>query len=459
MKKLWCRLRQPSLARRMLLAQMGLLSILWLALAGYAIYDTARENEDLDVGQRYELALAAARNLAGDPARQRDMLEQVDKINHGVGVQESNPDWQLLMEVWQDGKRIYASPELAQSIPVARPGITQLVRTGQRSWRAQTRASDDGRFQVTLAQPADLASIYLTHSGFLLLPLLICLPFMVLPAWISVRLALRPWRKVSAEIAERGPHDLAPLAYRPPHRELHSLVDNINRLLGRVRDSARRERDFIADAAHEIRTPLAAMQVNLEAAIQRTPDTQLRALLDGSLLGVQRASHLVRQLLALMRSEAAGMARPQDALPLHKLLQECCAMLAPLACQRGVELELEAGGDVRIVGDTEGMLSLFENLINNAIKYSPRGGLVRIAARNEGGRAVVTVSDQGPGVSPELYERLCERFFRAPGQQQSGSGLGLAIAAVTVARHEGSLRFGPASGGGLQVTATLPLAA
>ncbi|UTY59624.1 HAMP domain-containing sensor histidine kinase [Massilia sp. erpn] len=459
MKTRWRRLWQPSLAQRMLLAQLGLLSLLWLALCGYAIYDTVHQNEDLGFDQRYELALAAARNLSGDPVRQRDMLQHIDRINRGDGVQESNPSWQLLMEVWQDGKMVYASPELEQPIRGTQLGVTQQVQTGQRKWLARTVASPDGRFVVTLAQPADLASIYLTHSGLLLMPLLVCLPFMLLPAWISVRLALRPWRRVSAEIAERGPHDLTPLDYLPPHRELHPLVDNINRLLGRVRESARRERNFIADAAHEIRTPLAAMQVNIEAAIQRTPDTHLRALLDGSLLGVQRASHLVHQLLALMRSEAAGAARQQNPLPLHTLLQECCAMLAPLACQRGVELELQADGDVKISGDTEGMLSLFENLINNAIKYSPDGGLVRIAVHSDGVQAVITVSDEGPGVAPELYERLCERFFRVPGQRQGGSGLGLAIAAVTVARHEGRLRFGPANGGGLQVTTTLPLAA
>jgi two-component system sensor histidine kinase QseC len=286
--------------------------------------------------------------------------------------------------------------------------------------------------------------------------LLISLPFLLAPAWWSIRIALRPWSRVAQEVAERGPHDLAPLSFKPPHLELATMVDNINALLARVKQSAQRERSFIADAAHELRTPLAAMRVNVEALRAQTGAPHQRELLAGILNSESRATRLVGQLLLLMRSDATDGSVRQT-MAFDALLEDRLAALSGLAAQRGIELELVAQRDVTILGQRESLISLIDNLVDNAIKYSPAHGLVTVTLALEAG-AILTVADQGPGVAPALRERVFDRFFRDPRQTEGGSGLGLAIARSVVRQHGGAIVLGTAPGGGLLVCVRLPLA-
>lgn len=458
MSKVWGRLLQASLARRLLFAQMALLLCLWLLLMGFAILDAVRQNRDLSYSLRYDLIFSVTQSLADRPAQLHDALAQIDRFQHGAGSQRDSPEWRILMQVWRGKDRIYASPEMAQVVENTVQGTTETLDIDGHRWRAHTRQSADTRIRVTLAQPADLSGIFLTHWGYLLLPLLVCLPLMALPAWLSVRLALRPWKTVSEEIARRGPQDLSPLAFRPAHRELRPLVDSVNAMLRSVSDSARRERDFISDAAHEMRTPLAAMRVNIEALQAHWPEASQQALLDGSLRGAERATRLVNQLLALMRTEAASSGPPRARLALEQIAQDSLAALSPLARERRVELELQADCGAWLMGEVEGLRSLVDNLVDNAIKYSRPGGLVTVSVRCDAACAVLTVADEGPGVPPELHARLGERFYRVPGQVQAGSGLGLAIVSATVARHGGRMGFGGAARGrGLVVTVRVPL--
>jgi len=280
----------------------------------------------------------------------------------------------------------------------------------------------------------------------------------VFPAWLSVRLALRPWRQVSKETAERGPADLTPLSYTPPHKELQPLVQSINSLLQRVRDSTSRERSLIADAAHELRTPLAAMRVNVEALKEQSTDEGQRELMGNLLRSNDRAARLVGQLLQLMRSDAV----PDNALPvmlsLDALVQDRLAMIEGLASARGIELELVCEDNVPVLGERESLVSMIDNLVNNAIKYSPAGGTVMVHVAHEGPHALLTVSDQGPGIPAALRERVFDRFFRNPDQTQSGSGLGLAIVKSVVDRHGGEVTLGETAEGGLLATVRLPLA-
>lgn len=300
----------------------------------------------------------------------------------------------------------------------------------------------------------------INSRGYYLLPLLISLPFLLLPAWLSIRLAMRPWRKVAQEVAARGPRDLRPLAFKPPHGELAALVDNINALLQRVDASAARERSFIADATHELRTPLAAMRVNVEALQRQAHDPRQQELLDGILNSNSRAARLVGQLLRLTRSEVqAGTGEPPLPQVLDVLLQDRLAALSGLAQAHGVELELQAAVSLSVLGQRENLVSLIDNLVENAIKYSPRGASVMVSLHAQGNHAVLHVADQGPGIPPYLQARVFDRFFRAPQQVQPGSGLGLSIVASVVAQHGGTIALHRGNGGqGLLVEVCLPLA-
>lgn len=234
------------------------------------------------------------------------------------------------------------------------------------------------------------------------------------------------------------------------------MVDAINVFLARVRESAERERIFIADAAHELRTPLAAMRINVEALQSYVSNETQQELLAGIVRSNSRAARLVNQLLLMMHSEARIDAVMQP-VPLTTLIQERMAALEPLATERRIELEFVSDDEVWITGIRERLMSLIDNLIENAVKYSPEGGRVEVEIRSRDKATQLRVSDAGPGIRPELRERVFDRFFRDPNQMQSGSGLGLAIVNAVAQQHNSSVCLCTSSEGGLLVTVDFPI--
>jgi signal transduction histidine kinase len=311
--------------------------------------------------------------------------------------------------------------------------------------------------EVTLFTPAGGWNffIYLNSRGYYIMPLLVCFPFLLFPAWLSIRIAMRPWNKVVNEITLRTPDDLSPLKAVPRHRELRQMVDAINDFLARVRESAERERVFIADAAHELRTPLAAMRINVEALQSWVISESQQELLAGVIRSNSRAARLVNQLLLMMHSEAR-IDTDLEPVPLTTLIQERMAELEPLASARRIELEFFAEDEIWISGVRERLVSLVDNLIENAVKYSPEGGRIQVDVRLLDGFARLRVSDAGPGIPAELRERVFDRFFRDPNQVQSGSGLGLAIVKAVAQQHSSSVNLSTSAEGGLMVTVDFP---
>ncbi|HCR0169900.1 TPA: sensor histidine kinase, partial [Enterobacter hormaechei] len=278
---------------------------------------------------------------------------------------------------------------------------------------------------------------------------------LLFPAWLSIRIAMRPWNKVVNEISLRTPDDLSPLKAVPRHRELRQTVDAINDFLARVRESAERERMFIADAAHELRTPLAAMRINVEALQSWVISESQQELLAGIVRSNSRAARLVNQLLLMMHSEA-HISMVMSPVPLTTLIQERMAALEPLASGRRIEFEFIADDEIHITGIRERLVSLIDNLIENAVKYSPEGGRIEVQLQSRDKSAQLRVLDAGPGIPVELRERVFDRFFRDPNQTQSGSGLGLAIVKAVTQQHNGRVNLSTSAEGGLMVTVDFP---
>lgn len=460
----WLRvLLQPSLTRRLLLAQMALLTLLWTASAIMIFWEGVNENSLMKQNGVFDAVLVVAQSLHDRPQALTASLAAIDRaVREDSGMDEPHATPSIIIE--HDGREVFRSPLAPPGVHAGRLDAIETVNAADGTrWRTRTRASPDGRSRMTFIAPGDWKNVALTINsrGFYLLPILVSLPFLIPPAWLSIRLALRPWNRVAQEVASRGPQDLAPLTFRPRHRELRGMVDSIDTLMRRVDETSRRERAFIADAAHELRTPLAALRVNVEALRAHAEDPGQRQLLAGIVSASARAARLVGQLLNLMRSEATGGDTTRDepvALDLDALLQERMAALSCLADGAGVELDLAAPQQVRLRGRREGLTSLLDNLLDNAIKYSPAGATVAVNLCVEDGMAQLTVADAGPGIAPEWRERVFDRFFRAPDQAHSGSGLGLAIAHAVVAQHGGTIVLGEAAAGGLLATVRLPLA-
>jgi two-component system sensor histidine kinase QseC len=280
--------------------------------------------------------------------------------------------------------------------------------------------------------------LQVSSIGYYLEPLLFSLPLLLIPAFFIIRVGLRPLKTIVGEIEERSATDLSPLA-PSPYRELSSLVTSVNRLMERLTERLEREKEFLLDAAHELKTPLSIIQVNADSLNNSlTPQRQQEAT-EGLRQGVGRATHTVHQLLALARSDSDRDNADLQDIDLVELVRDRMAQAVQLATLRGIELELHSPEACHLPLNRESMASLLDNVISNAIKYSPSDSPVLVSVKQAEGKVELTVADQGPGIPPELRQKVFERFFRLPGQDQPGSGLGLAIAERAASRNNGKI--------------------
>ncbi|WP_332825675.1 ATP-binding protein, partial [Ramlibacter sp.] len=289
-----------------------------------------------------------------------------------------------------------------------------------------------------------------------LLPDLLGLPLLALLVWLAVGWGLRPLQRMAELIKARAPDNLAPLMLSPLPVELEPMSAALNRLLLQVKQLLEQEKRFIADAAHELRTPLAVLRIHAQNAQDaRDPADRDEALrqLGG---GVERATRVVTQLLTLARLDPNVVQLAMAELDLLGYLRNELAELTPLALARQQELTLEAAepGDYRLLADSPSLGTLLQNLVGNALQYSPSGGRIQVLLEARADELLLRIQDSGPGVPAEQRERLFERFYRL-GEGQ-GAGLGLSIVQRVVELHRGRIELGDSPLGGLEVCVHLP---
>ncbi|WP_343554379.1 quorum sensing histidine kinase QseC [Pantoea sp.] len=332
-----------------------------------------------------------------------------------------------------------------------RDGFTDgRLRGDKDSWRLLWLTSADKRYRVVVGQEweyRDDMTRDLALSS--LLPWLIAIPLMLLFLLALVWFELRPLKQLTTKLHQRAPDDATPLSEARLPKEVKPLVAALNGLFSRMAELVQRERRFTSDAAHELRSPLAALRVQSEV-IQLADDDEAmrkRALqqLDS---GIVRATRLVDQLLTLSRVEADDLRSEFQPVALAPLLQNLLAEHFPQAEQQHIELAFNGHAEPVMNGHPLLLSLLVRNLLDNALRYSPAGSTVQIQLDQ---RAII-VEDNGAGVSEEQLARLGERFWRPPGQAQSGSGLGLSIVKNIAQLHGIRLVFSHAAQGGLRVT-------
>jgi two-component system sensor histidine kinase QseC len=300
-----------------------------------------------------------------------------------------------------------------------------------------------------------LASIY---------PVVLSLPVQALLIWLLVGRGLRPLLELARQLTQKKADDLTPLTLEQTPQELDQMLSSTNQLLARLDDAFAREKRFAADVAHELRTPLAVLQVNLHNAQQRwkeagvsDPDHIMQALQDG----VRRMSALIEQIMLLNRTNPAHFSAQLQRLDLASLCREVVAELYPQIEQRQQQIALEGEESVQLDGDAFALKLLLLNLVGNASKYTPDGGQIQLMLARNAQTVSLIVEDSGPGIAPEEYSRVFERFYRVGGDRhqsgQPGSGLGLAIVRDIALLHQGSLTLGRSALGGLCVKLELPL--
>lgn len=338
------------------------------------------------------------------------------------------------------GPVVFATSRIgAEAVPPPHaPGDAVLIG-GAPYWFGQATA---GPWQLSIAEPRVGDATVLGWFGRELAGyLLLAFPLVVVPLWIALRRGMRPLTTLASEVERRDAQDLTPLGFQPRHDELVPLVGAFDRLLARLRLQLRRERAFVQDAAHELRTPMAVIAAQAHLLVQARDDAERDAAARALGRALERAAHLSRQLLALAAVDE-GRAVPPESFDLAALAQERLAQAAPDAEAKGIALSLDAPERMPVHADRAALESVLGNLVENALRYVPAGGQVAVCLRHEGTDAVLTVIDDGPGIPAHCRDLAFERFWR--GDQAGavpGTGLGLAIVREAARRLGGGVRL------------------
>lgn len=356
-----------------------------------------------------------------------------------------------------DGTLSYASPR-GLIITRAILGYADMRLAGER-WRVYSLETADGVIQV--GQPWRVREELARDAALrVLLPLLLLLITMAAAViWIVGR-GLAPLKRLAAEVQTRDAHSFEPIAAPHLPREAAPLIEELNRLLARLSRAFDKQRAFVADAAHELRSPLTALSLQLQL-LDRARDEAARGEARARLgAAVDRSVHLASQLLTLARNEPEGAPIQLHRTALESSARAGIADVHALATERGVDLSLEADDSVDVTGDPDALRILVRNLVDNAVRYAPQGSRVtvqvRAMAEGSGRAAVLEVEDAGPGIPAGEREHAFERFVRPPDASDGGTGLGLAIVKAIADRHAARVSLEDAEPHGLRVTVQFP---
>ena len=412
----------------------------------------------------YRNALADAQNMFDYQLRQMALsLRDLGEVAPGDAAALKDEGLDFVIQIWTiDGRSVYSS-RVHRTLPARTVlGLAEVDVQGER-WRT-FGVAERGRV-IQVAQPVRIRENQATDAALRsVLPLAAAAPLLAAALGWLIALSLKPLAQVADQVRARDVSSLQPLPTTGLPDEVAPLVSALNALLARLSEALASQRAFVADAAHELRSPLTALKLQVQL-LGRAAGEPARAQANQALVaGVDRAARLVEQLLALARHEPGGgidaTGSPLQAVGLAPLLRQVLAESAPLVDARGMQLALRVDDEaLRVMGDADALAMLARNLVDNALRYTPPGGQVdvRLAALDKS--VVLQVDDSGPGIPAGERERVFERFVRGSGASQaSGSGLGLAIAQAIAQRHGARLRLDTSPLGGLRVELRLPAA-
>lgn len=425
---------QASLTRRLLITLLSTVSAVWLATAAYSYWDTRHQvNELLDAHLAQSAALLVAQ--VGQELEE-GYLEHAPQL-HRYGRR-------VAFQIWErdEGLRLHSFNAPNERLSAVEEGFSDST-VGGRRWRVFSAWNPQHRFLIQVAEQAKARDEIAVHiARNLLLPLLLALAALGVLIYFGVRGGTRPLASVSHQIAQRDPGNLQPMTLANCPVEIAPLVDGLNALFERVGESIENERRFTADAAHELRTPIAALRIQAQVARAARSDAQRQHALDNVIAGCERAARLIDQLLTLARLEPGSMQLQRVSCDLHAIAKSIVADIAPAAVARDIDVELE--GSAPVVSADPALLSiLIRNLVDNAVRYSFPRTTVRVLTETADGQVMLSVTDEGRGVPPAEMQRLGSRFHRALGTGESGSGLGLSIVKRIAELHHARVSFEP----------------
>ena len=447
-----------SLQGRLLVWVLGTVTAVWLAAAAITWFDVRHELDELLDGH---LAQAAAL-LVVQQARGTDDDEDHDPRVDAPTLHRYAP--KVAFQVFHEGRLTMRSAN-APAAPMVGSGDAfrrgfRTVTLGDKAWRVFATFGAERDVQVYVGEQVESRTeILLAVLRNTLMPLLWALPLLAAVGWWSVRQGTAPLRRLGATLGTRQPQALHPVELPDAPAEMAPMIAALNGLFERITALMDSERRFTADAAHELRTPIAAIRTQAQVALGAEDDASRRHALQATIEGCDRARRLVEQLLTLSRLEAGNAPEP-GLVDLAALARQELASIAPQALARGQSLDLAAPAPCPVRADATLAAVLVRNLVDNAVRYSLPSSQVHVAVETVQGQVRLSVEDSGPGLDDAARARLGERFFRVLGSGQSGSGLGWSIVRRIAAAQGAEVHTSTSAAlGGLAVTVAWPVAA
>lgn len=444
------RVAAPSIHRRVLVSALSVFALGACVLVAGAWWILRQEMAEVFADNLKQVAIAVATHH-GDSgtSRQPRLAQELPRIYEEYGK------FEFVVQVWsRDGRLLHSSDPTAALPFLTRSGLSTVTAGGE-AWHVYTIAVDDGIVQAA-QRASERESLARETASSLIAPALLLLAVIAGLLTLALRRGLAPLSHTAHEVTSRDADLLAPISIDTQPRELHPLVHAINGLLARLGSALAVQRDFVADAAHELRTPIAALRLQLQLLERAHSETQRRAALAELAAGIARAQHLVEQLLQLSRVGPEGLAPQREHVHLAGVARSAVVQFSARAEHQDVDLGAETAGDPEVRGDSQQLAILLNNLVDNALRHTPAGGRVDVVACTLRGHPCLQVRDSGPGIAPAERERVFDRFYRATGTLGEGSGLGLAIVQAIAQRHGAQVTLEDAPAGGLQVTVTFP---
>lgn len=429
-----------SLRRRLLSLLLGGVSVAWLVTMALSYLDAHHEVDELFDAQ---LAQAAQTLLALPKVQDGDLVENLGDPAHKY-------QRQLRFQIWRADGRLLMRSDNAPITPLVKADGFSESNDADGHWRHYSQWNAAHTLQVQVSENHYFRDDLIGQIAWrLLFPALFGLPLIGAWVWVATRKGLASLDELAAQIASRRPQQLQALTPDTAPSEIRPMLDALNGLFSRVEYTLEAEQRFTADAAHELRTPLAGLQAQLQVALRARDEAERNQSLQQLQRGLQRASRLVDQMLQLARLDPQADLPEATRVDLSALCAEVCADLGAEILRKNLEFELEAAPAIIVMGQAEWLRVLLRNLVDNAVRYTPEGGAVTVTLQRRLTETVLTVCDSGPGIPAADRAAALRPFHRLDNSSASGSGLGLAIAARIAARHHARLTLddAPASTG------------
>lgn len=418
--------------RLVLLLSVGL-GVAWLVAAWFTHLESREE-----INRIFDAQLAESAQVLLGTTRH----EIHERIEHGEAEIQASHEYEQkqAFQIWDEHDLLLRSSTAPMTPMTNKSGYSQVVINGQ-ALRVLTRWDNNHEFMIQIAEPMAGREWLARHVTFkMLIPSFAAVPVLALLIWFGIGAGLRPLNHLRHEVTQRAANQLEPLVMTDVPEEVAPLVKSLNDLFARLDEAFEGERRFTADAAHELRTPLAALKIQAQVALRSTNATERSAALENVLHGVDRATRLVEQLLTLARVDPEAATLNYQQVDLHSLAATIMADIEHLAHAKQIELRLESDSACYVLGESTQLGLLLRNLLDNSIRYTPAGGHVSVTVRDDNG-VKLQVRDTGAGIPEAEREQVLKRFYRITGSGEEGSGLGLSIVRRIAELHGANLEL------------------